>query len=325
MIRTLRRVTLKSGERLRVAALEAPAGRYAKAIRRFLGHKGQPWLAHVERANRDEVDALRTTYYVGILDGEIVGNVMIVGDGRVGILGHVFTRPDQRRKGICTLLMDAAVTGFRAAGGLVLSLGTGYDSPPYHLYASFGFAPVEPRSGGMILQNGPDALARCFALGRTRAVDMRWDHWAGISLLFMLPKGDLIRSYAYGIYGPVGFEGGFLRFQTRREQLGARARVLVTRSGSVVGAALCQRDPQWPGGIYSLDLCVHPAFAPDTSRLLRSVPLPRGAKIQARVDRPSAARVAALCEAGFRLEATLRHQLVRATTPRDVLVYARTP
>ena len=139
MIRTLGRVALTSGERLRVAALEAPAGRYAAAIRHFLEHKGQPWLAHVDLANRGEVDALRTTYYVGLLDRRIVGNVMIVGDGRAGILGHVFTHPAHRRKGICTHLMAAAVADFRQGGSLAMGLGTGYDSPPYHIYASFGF------------------------------------------------------------------------------------------------------------------------------------------------------------------------------------------
>ena len=322
MIRTLRRVVLRTGERLRVAALEAPAGRYAEAIRRFLGHKGQPWLTHVDLANRGEVDALRTTYTVGLLGGEIVGNVMIVGDRRVGILGHVFTRPDQRRKGICTVLMEAALAGFRDSGGLVLTLGTGYDSPPYHVYASFGFAPVEPRGGCMILQTRDDALDHIFAPSQAHPRDLRWEHWAGVSLLYMLPQGDLLRCHAYGTCGPVGFEGSFLHFQTRRQRLDARARVLVTRRGSVAGVVLCQRDGRWPGRIYTLDLTVHPAFAHDAPRLLRSLPLPQDAKIQALIDRPSATRAAALSERGFRLEATLRRQLVRGATIRDVLVYA---
>ncbi|HPD17948.1 MAG TPA: hypothetical protein PLE19_23670, partial [Planctomycetota bacterium] len=77
MIRTLRHVRLRSGERLRVAALVAPAGRYAKAIRAFLAHKGQPWLLHVDLANQGLTDRLRTTYYVGFLGRDLGGNVMI--------------------------------------------------------------------------------------------------------------------------------------------------------------------------------------------------------------------------------------------------------
>jgi len=323
MIRTICHARLRTGERLRVAALEAPAGRYAGAIREFLGHKGQPWLTHVERANRDEADALRTTYYIGLLGRRIVGNVMVVGDGRAGILGHVFTRPDQRRKGICTHLMAAATEDFRASGGLVMTLGTGYDSPPYHIYASFGFRGIEPGNGHMVFESQPGALGRYFAPARTRVAEVRWEHWAGISLLYMLPGGDEVRSFAYGVYGPVGFEGGFLHFQTQREQLDARARVLVTRAGSVCGVVLCQRDRRWPSGVYTLDLCVHPAFAADSPRLLRAVPLPRRVKVQAYLDRPSASRVAALEAVGFRREAVLKAQLLRVGAPRDVLVLSR--
>ncbi len=323
MIRTLRRVTLRDGERLSVAALEAPAGRYAKAIRRFLDHKGEPWLTHVERANRGEVDTLRTTYYVGLLGRRIVGNVMVVGDGRAGILGHVFTDPAHRRKGICTHLMAAATTDFRASGALAMSLGTGYDSPPYHIYAGFGFRGVEPGNGHMVFESRAGALARYFAPARTRAVEVRWQHWAGLSLLYMVPGADAIRSHAYGVYGPAGFEGGFLELQSCREHADVRAKVLVTRAGSVVGAALCQRDARWPGRVYTLDLFAHPSFDAAIARLLAAVRLPREAKVQSYIDRPSQARAAALRAAGFRREATLEHQLVRLHETRDVLVYTR--
>jgi len=323
MIRTLRTVRLKSGERLRVAAITAPAGRYARAIRRFLDHKGEPWLTHVERANRDDVDDLRTIYYVGLLERRIVGNVMIVGDGRAGILGHVFTDPAQRRKGICTHLMAAAVEDFRASGALAMSLGTGYDSPPYHIYAAFGFQGVEPGNGHMLFESQPGSLDRYFAPARTRVAEIRWEHWAGLSLLYMLPEADVLRSHAYGVIGPVGFEGGFLRFQTMRERLDARARVLVTAAGSVVGVALCQRDEHWPGPVYTLDVFSHPRFERRLAALLRAVPLPSGAKIQAWIDRPSSARSAALLAAGFHREAILKRQLHHGPGACDVLVFAR--
>lgn len=322
MIRTIGHVKLKGGERMRVAALVPPDRTYGRAIRRFLGHKGQPWLTHVEQANRGEVDALETRYFIGLLGRRIVGNVMIVGDGRAGILGHVFTRPDHRRKGVCTHLMAAATDAFRDGGALVLTLGTGYDSPPYHIYASFGFRGIEPANGHMVFESQPGDLDRYFAHGPARVADVRWDHWAGLCLLFTSPEVDELRSYAYGVHGPVGFEGGFLDFQVRRERLDARAKVLVTRAGSVVGAALCQRDERWPEAAYSLDLVAHPHFRGQLGGLLGAVPLPGGAKVQAYVDRPSSARAAALRAAGFRHEATLQGQLVRFGRARDVLVYA---
>jgi GNAT superfamily N-acetyltransferase len=323
MIRTLRHATLRTGERLRIAALQAPAGRYAHAIRQFLSHKGQPWLTHVDLANQGQVDDLETTYYVGFLGRAIAGNVMIVGDGRVGILGHVFTDPRHRRKGICCELMAAAVEGFRLSGGLALSLGTGHDSPPYRIYHGFGFRGIEPDNGHMLFESHPGGLARWFAPAPVRVADVRWIHWAGISLLFMQPEGDAIRSQAYGVFGPVGFEGGFLHLQAQRERLAVQAKVLVTRRGAAVGAAILQRDPHWPAAIHTLDLFVHPNFEGSEDPLLRALKLPKEARIQAYLDAPSAGRARALRRHGFRLEATLRGQLVRLGRATDVLLYSR--
>ncbi|HRR82662.1 MAG TPA: GNAT family N-acetyltransferase [Planctomycetota bacterium] len=319
MIRTLRHVRLRSGERLRVAALVAPAGRYAKAIRAFLAHKGQPWLLHVDLANQGLTDRLRTTYYVGFLGRDLGGNVMIVDDGRVGILGHVFTSPIHRRKGICHELMAAALEGFRASGGRVLSLGTGFDSPAYWIYHGFGFRSVAPGSGHMLLELAPGAVDAQFAPGRLRVADARWHHWPGLSLLFLQPRGDWLRAYSCGVLGQEDFEGRFLDLQRHRAPRHTQAKVLLAGE-RVVGAAILQRDRLWPGDIYDLDLFVHPGFCAGESSLLRSLKLPRRAKIQAYLDRPSASRAATLRAAGFTLEATLRRQALVCSRPADVQV-----
>ncbi|MBM4033308.1 MAG: GNAT family N-acetyltransferase [Planctomycetes bacterium] len=320
MIRTLGHARLKSGERLRIAALTAPAGRYAGPIRQFLSHKGQPWMMHVDLANEGRTDALRTTYYVGMIGGEIVGNVMIVDDGRVGILGHVFTRPDQRRKGICQHLMAAAMKGFQAAGGDILTLGTGYNSPAYWIYHGFGFRGVQPDSGYMVFQTRQDAVARYFAPARVRVADASWEHWPGLSLLFMQPAGDRIRSLACKVIGSVGFEEGFLLSQSQRERLAGQMKVLLARSGAVAGAAILQRDPRWPAPVHLLDLFVHPNFNGEEGRLVRALRLPERAKVQAYLDLPSASRAAALSGAGYSVEATLRGQLGPPDAPADVAI-----
>ena len=326
MIETLRHARLKTGERLRIAALTAPAGRYAEAIRQFLAHKGQPWLLHVEMANQALTDRLRTTYYVGLLNGGLVGNVMIVDDGRVGILGHVFTAPDHRRKGICQHLVAAATEGFRAAGGRALTLGTGFESPAYWIYHGSGFRSIGPGSGHMVFEARPGAFTRHFAPAATRVADAAWEHWPGISALFIQGEGDRLRSAAYAVHGSVGFEGGFLTLQCQRKRLGVQAKVLITRTGAVVGTAILQRDSRWPAPVHILDLFVHPSFRGQERRLLRSVRLPAAAKIQAYLDLPSAGRARALQAAGFRREATLRGQLRVGPRAVDVAVLTlRTP
>lgn len=320
MIRTVRRAALKTGERLRVAAVAAPAGRYAKAIRALLAHKGQPWLLHVDLANRGLTDRLRTTYYVGFVGRDLAGNVMIVDDGRVGILGHVFTSPAHRRKGVCRELMAAALDGFRAGGGRVLTLGTGFESPAYWIYHSFGFRSVAAGSGHMLLEMQPGAVEAQFAPGRARVADARWHHWPGLSLLFLQPRGDWLRVFSCGVMGQEDFEGRFLDLQRHREARRAQAKVLVAR-GRVVGAAILQRDLRWPGSVYDLGFFVHPSFRGEEGALLRSLRLPRPAKIQAYVERPSRSRAAALRAAGFSLEATLRGQITGGARPRDVHIF----
>ncbi|HUT36584.1 MAG TPA: GNAT family N-acetyltransferase [Planctomycetota bacterium] len=322
MIRTLGHARLKTGERVRIAALIAPAGRYAKPIRQFVAHKGQPWMLHVDLANQGQTDELRTTYTIGLLGGQIVGNVMIVDDGRVGILGHVFTRPDQRRKGICQHLMAAAMDAFQAAGGRILTLGTGYESPAYWIYHGFGFRSVEPGRGDMVFEAEPGEVARHFAPARGRVADACWQHWPGISLLYLQAAGDRVRSAAYGVFGPAGFEGGFLTLQAQRERVAAQLKVLLAPTGAVAGAAILQRDTRWPAPVHILDVFVHPAFGGEEARLLRSLRLPRPGKVQAYLDHPSASRAAALREAGFRREATLRGQLVAPNRPLDVAIFA---
>ncbi len=321
-MRTLGETRLKTGESLRIAAVRAPAGRYARPIRRLLEHKGPPWMLHVDLANQGQTDALRTAYYVGLLGTRIVGNVMIVDDGRVGILGHVFTAPEHRRKGICQRLMATALGDFRARGGVVLTLGTGYNSAPYGIYQGFGFRGVEAGNGHMLLEVQPGDLSRYFEPSATRVADGRWEHWPGISLLYMNLEGDRIRSMAHGVVGPDGFEGGFLDFQTRRASRAAQLRVLLSSTNAVVGAAILQRDTRWPRFVHILDLYVHPNFRGQESGLVRGLSLPRDAKVQAYLDHPSSGRRKALHDLGFRHEATLRRQLPAESGRINVLIYS---
>jgi len=175
----------------------------------------------------------------------------------------------------------------------------------------------------MLFESREGDLARYFTRGAVRVEDVRWEHWAGISLLYQQPVGGQIRSYAYGVYGPVGFEGGFLHLMADRVRLNPQAKVLVSGAGSVVGAAILQPDSRWPGRNLTLDLFVYPGFAGGESKLLRALRLPRDGKVQAYLDRPSASRADALATAGFRREATLAGQLDRLGRRTDVFVLTR--
>src|SRR6266511_2365019 len=146
MYTSLGAVTLKTGERMELGVVACPDPAHAAQIVSLLGHKGEPWQSHVEAAVREPLDGLQTLFYLGTLDGTAVTNVMIVGTrgadqqaGGCGILGHVYTVPEHRRKGAYSQLMAVQMEHTRRLGYRALTLGTDFETPPYWIYHSFGF------------------------------------------------------------------------------------------------------------------------------------------------------------------------------------------
>lgn len=56
------------------------------------------------------------TCFVAERDGKIVGVIMAGSDGRRGYIYHTAVSPDQRRQGIASKLVDAAMTAFKNIG-----------------------------------------------------------------------------------------------------------------------------------------------------------------------------------------------------------------
>ena len=103
MVDTLGSVELKSGEQMEIVRVVPPEPEWRDRILPFLGHKGEPWQWQMEIAFREGMPGALQYYYEGLVDGTIVGNIMTIEsmDPPIGILGHVFTPAEQRRKGIC--------------------------------------------------------------------------------------------------------------------------------------------------------------------------------------------------------------------------------
>src|SRR5260221_5483905 len=101
MFETLDKTKLPSGEELEIGLVTAHDAEFGEAVCGLLAHKGPEWQLHIHRALRGATDALETRFYLGLVRGQPVTNVMTVESEGVGILGHVFTRLEDRRKGIC--------------------------------------------------------------------------------------------------------------------------------------------------------------------------------------------------------------------------------
>lgn len=301
-------VALKSGEPMRIVRIDAPDPAWKDRILPFLQHKGEPWLWQMEVAFAEGLGACAQRYYLGVLEsGEVVGNIMTTEsmEPPVGILGHVFTPPQHRRKGICSHLMVALTEDFRARGGRAMFLHTGYDTAPYHIYAAHGFVGYRD-TGAMAWLLEEDFFARQF---ERRPVSVRatdWADWAPLEALAQVDTGWHVRSPQLGLHGFGGFEGAYII--VRRDLHEGRLldfQVLAADDGAVVGYALLGRFRRFPGEPLTLDIFVHPNFVEHADELANAIVEPCCDKVLAFGDSASVGKPEALGRAGFGLEATL--------------------
>lgn len=325
MYRELGQGRLSGGEPLEVGVVEAPDADWAARIGRFLAHKGGDWTYHIELALRQDLDALRTSFYVASVAGELISQVMISAARGAGILGHVFTAPAWRRRGAYRQLMAAQMADVARQGLQVLTLGTGYDSHPYWIYHSFGFRPVAPESGLMCWQAAPDAVDRYLAPAAAEARTLGWGDWPGFNLLALQPPSPdepLPRLPALGLKGQQSAEGPFLTFMRRCRGLPeGQRRVLQSPSGAVVGWCLLAPDPRWFSDVWLLDLGLLPDFAARRAELTRDLAWPE-APVYA-VHTPDGDRDAWLASLGLRPLATLPRWLLADGERRDVALRLR--
>ena len=313
---------LKTGEEMEAVLVMPPEDDYRNRIISLLGHKGQPWLYHVEHAFAGNVRGLETRFYVGLLGDEPICNMMTAEHNRVGILGHVYTKPEHRRKGACALLMERQMEEWRQRDGGLLLLLTEDDSPAYWIYHRFGFRDVIRGSGFMQCSTEDDFLEKHFSPCTVRIVDCDWSAWPRLNLLCASLEGDILRSVAFARFAPGSFEESGLCLKKRLDhEPRTRAKLLESETGAIVGWAFVLPDDRWPG-LNLLDFFLHPHFAEHASCLLRALELPAG-KCQCYVDAASTPRVAALGNAGFHQEGLLHSQLHHRGHPVDVAIYSQ--
>ncbi len=322
MITEMTSVRLKSGETMQIVRVTAPDAQWKRPVMNFLQHKGELWMEALQVIFDQSLEGLEGYFYLALLDGEIVGNIMSTeaAQEKVGIVGHVFTHPDHRGKGICTAIMEVLTQDFIARGGRGMTLATGYSGSADQLYYSFGFRPVR-ETGYMIWEAEASFLDNYFSPGATTVRDIRWPDWALLDLLYKIESGSFLRGVYHAHYGLGDYEGCFLRFYRLMEQPPAQSRVLAKSEGEVVGHALLLPDPRWNNNVLLLDLFIHPGFYDAGGELLAAIELPAGRKVQAYADSQSPEKVELLKRRGFQQEAILQGQLLNAENDSlDVII-----
>jgi len=314
MYRMLGEDRLKTGETLEIGVVLAPDAEHAESITPFLSHKPSPYDEHIRRSLREPLDELETRFYVGKLNGEIITNIMTVEHVGVGILGHVFTAPPHRRKGACDAVMRLQMEDFRRRGGRILHLGTGFDSPPYHIYRRHGFRSVFPRSGFMRYLVSEGVLSAYFRGEDLISRAVRWSDWGPLTAITGALEGEWLRSLRFHLWGPTNFEGGFLGMRRGAESGAYQCRVLETADRTRVAFATLGTDPTWRDTV-QLDVLCQSSYWAHIGKLWESFDVP-ASKIIAYADECSHAKIAALEEIGFRQEARLRGFVRRRLNPR---------
>ncbi|MFD2078191.1 hypothetical protein SAMN05421678_12327 [Actinopolymorpha cephalotaxi] len=263
MYRPLGTGKLTSGEALELAVVEAPDPDWADRLRSFLRHKGPPYDGHIDRALDQPLDGLRTYFYVGCVDGEPVTHVMVSGARGFGVLGHVYTVPEWRRRGAYGQLMAVQMDDVRALGFTHLTLSTGFGSKPYEIYGSFGFRSAVPESGQMFWFTKPRSDPSPAPAGDASIRPTRWDDWGAVcfTLAHELLAGELTpRSPALGIDEHASAEGSFLELLGQLQLAGAQSQVAEGPDGGIAGWCHVVPSPLTLGGAWLLDLHVLPGF-----------------------------------------------------------------
>jgi hypothetical protein len=331
MQQNLGTVVLKNGERVEAAVIAAPDAAWADRLKGFLAHKGEPWnWGNAEVLTKPT--GVETFFCVLHRNGVPFSNVMTCEVNGVGLLGHVFTRDEDRRKGACKKLMELQMEHFRARGGRALFLGTGFESPAYRIYACHGFQGIEEKSGYMqyYVSTREEFEASWFARAATETEPLAMTHWPTLAPLFAGDFQGQVRCARLGIIGRSSGEGHILRalYDDRLPIEGREPSTLVVRSrqsGAPVGFAAYGSHPIW-AELRLIDVFCHPDFWDRAGDLLASLPLPPSGHFIAYADVGWTGKDRTLRRAGYRQTAVLARRAPQTSAKTafvDVAVYEK--
>lgn len=315
MYQKLGQVNLKSGETVEAGVVIGPDPEWAPVVEKLLQHKGEIGNWQNSAFVRQEV-GIETYFYILHRNRQAFSNILTSELKGVGILGHVWTLPADRRKNACTRLMELQMEHFRARGGQALFLKTDFDSAPFHIYAQFGFEAVEPQSGHMEFysRNRNAFQSEYFAPDETEIQTLNWPHWPGSAALFLGDFPGIVRCAPAKLFGRYLPEGPLLPFikQNHDRQAGpAETQVLALatrKTGAVVGVTAWNWHPLWKE-VCVVDVYCHPDYWSQAPRLLASLKLPPAASYVAYSDAQIPEKFSVLEQAGFKKAGVLKTHL----------------
>jgi len=323
MYQSLGNAELKTGEVVEIGVFTSPVEEeFRESLNKLLGHKGWEWVWQIGLSVDGKTDTLENRFYVARRGDDLISNVCTFECKGVGLLGHVWTPPEERRKGLCKNIFIKLMDDFRARGDGLMVLGTGFDTPPWHIYKRFDFVEYFDGSGLMRYSADDDFEKKYFAAGPAKVVEPTWSAYPRLDALAAEPE-EFTKSVAYGKFGKTMLEDAYLYIMHGiLEGEGVSAKLLESdATGAIVGYAWTVPDRRFRG-TFLLDLYAQANHLDGHAKLLDAMTWP-DAKVTTYVEAGLDVKMKALEAAGFEREGTLKGQLVKPDGAADMLVYSR--
>lgn len=118
-----------------------PAPARWQALCDLLRHRGSPWVQDMAQRINHGVPGAEDAFAVIATGGNYLASASISKCGDLGVLGHVYTRPEQRGRGYARQLTETVLSWFDMTGGRWLLHSTTAELDEA-VYAKFGFVPL---------------------------------------------------------------------------------------------------------------------------------------------------------------------------------------
>jgi ribosomal protein S18 acetylase RimI-like enzyme len=317
---------LATGERLRLAIVEPPLLGPYRAV--------EYWWRDVRQAVIDGawVADSRDRFIFGEIGGEVVGSMLSHAPRvapEVACLEMVWTREDQRRKGIGAALLTALLADFHAGGGQAMFLCT-TNPHAFALYEQCGFQPWIGDGMRYLAPAAEEFDARYFAAdGPATIRPITWGDLARASALYNQPRPDwLIKDYPRRVFRGMRYEGHFRQVWLPVQRRAVAPLALETPRGRLVGlASAVSLDSFAEQHVQTAECFAAPAYLDQLPALIEAlVAAARSGpaeSLQAHVAAPDTDKLRLFIRSGFAIAERRRGYLRRGEQRHDLLVLRR--